>query len=1406
MTQDTILRFIITFVALGLLYLMQNAVNIKRDYRGRQVILPWVALFYVVVTTVFLTMLCSRSSERFLTVEEQSLFTGSNVLILNLLMMLGFLLLKCILCPILSVKWRSYRLMESTASRFYAFDERYREWFLQNRWSEYRSIVKAFVRCSFVLSVSVLFLSWVEGPESLLWMVSFPCGVLIVLTEVCNFLNGRTREEYVHSVFGDADDSRNVSNYYRIREVYEKLFSPAMLVSHTRCEFNARKGTAHLLTQMERSSDSAERVIARYFLTHDKSNNYDLDCIQAVSALMHGRNTIFFNPFYRDLGVYLALPLMDTLLRGKRCLVVTGRNTTSQDILSWLRDTLQEYSHLRSMWKAAPLTKEPSACEIGLLSFQQLYDVDVLMANRQHFEQTDFVLMLEPSLMVNTGQIGISILTREMAKFNDAPTYCICDRYTDGLVDTMSHLLQSEITDVVAVPVPRCIYTAMVWNADGDYIRQKLFDKQTRFLGNGMELAAAAVKNQIPKVTWCSETKVPLKDVKWIAGQYYSTICRYMNLPAQQQNLYEKVHFIPCIWASPSQKEQFIIAEDEFCNMFSMMRLFLSRGEDQAFVNVFSESYLLRDYMRCNPQMFMSNPNAIPSLVPDYAKTERNTLLKLIIRMSYQSVRESEIMEELQLVGFPEKDPYDILSKLLETYTQADHSILEVKSVVDDREQLSSRAENYYSISRADFDRYFSSSLKTAYYVVEEEQKYSKYIDAKLFGHVTQTILPGQFVVYDGKYYQVRLISAENGIVLRRSSDLYSGRKYYRQIRTYHIHSSKSCSVEYARKVMDMEHSQARYDFSVTTTGYLDLKENHNLRTAKVVTYEGDPWAESYRREYKNKNVLRIRFPETDDKIRFTLCMLMSEVFRSLFPDGWYYLAVVTKRPDNISGMLNYMVYSLDGEIEDDYIYIIEDSDIDLGLLEAVNRNLSRILEIIADFLEWHFEKMREPEHQDPVPGNPVLPEDEEKRGRFLKLAQRIRRILFRKEKEDGSDLVSPPEPEKTEPSAAEQSEEESITEEAVQEEVSFYSPEEEDTPVILMPQEEISQETGDAEESDAGGEDSSRAFEPASPAPRTESVDEKEDADLVHLDGTDIFENEGMPDDNLWLDDVFTALGITPVQNSRYQRECYLKFGFNEIDGRLRIEDVRNYLRIRGCCNSALAKARSRSSLEPSLLDIGTVNHCDFCGVPLSGVSYERLRDGRVRCNDCTSSAITTVEDFRELFYRILDMMEGFFNVSYHVAISVKMTDAKTVARGAGRVFRPTTEMSPRVVGYAQEKNGRYTILIENGSPRVTSIDTMVHELTHIWQYLTWNDKEIQRLYGDGRNRDIVYEGMATWAAVQFLYQMGETYYAQQQEQIMSQREDVYGVGFCLYREKYPFVKDQSLLKYTPFSVFPPL
>lgn len=1393
----TILKLLITAAVIILPVYLQCRCSGRKTDRAHLAALPAAALI-VSGVSVFLIVRYFRKVD--LPWGNVEFLKNTDLIAANLLILVLFLILKLILRPLLSWIWEKTGLTRVTSPPLYEYDEDYGEWFLRKNWTNFRRITFAVVCGSLLGTVIYLWLTWKLGSGSVVWSMIMPCAALTVIAEIFCYVSGETREEFEHSIFGDNSFSRKVSNFYKLREILEKLFAEPLITSYTTAEFAGRTTPGDLIKDLKESQDKADRITAEYFAVHDRCKNADIDCFRATLDMMHRKNVVFFNPFYRDLTMYITLPLMSSLLAGKKAVVITGRDSEAEDAVRWLDSLISGYTHINTLWRVARLTDQSPACEVGVMSFRQLYSTRLISENREFFHDTDFVMLIEPSAILGTGQVPLSIIAKEMHTFDEKPVYCICDRIVDGLVDTMSHILHAELTEVSAPPIPKCVFTGMSWDADGDFMRQQFFDKQTRYLGNGVELAAVAVKNQIPKVSWFSETRSPLKDIRWIAGQYYLTICKYMNLPAQQEKLYQKLDFVPTLWSSEAVKDSFIIAEDEFCNLFSAMRSYLTRGTSNSFVNILSENYLLRDYMRCNKQMFISEPDAIPSLVPDYAKTERNTLIKLILTMTYRPVTDGEITDELRLVGIETADPIDALSKLMRKYTFIDSNIIKSRKVNVTGADLSPVTSCQHTIERDTFAVEFADSLQTAYFIIEDEKSNSDYIDAKMFSHVTQLILPAQFVTYNGKYYTVRHISPQNGVVLRRAADLYSGRRYYRQIRKYHLEGQGE--IMSTRTLIDIGISVVQMDFSADTTGYLDMSDYHDLRTARLVDFTNDPEFTTFTRRYRNKDVLRLELPDTSVKERFTFCLLLTEIFRTLFPDSWQYLAAVTYEPGDVGGMLNYAIYSADGIPEDSCcVYIIEDSDIDFGLIEAIDRNFIRIMEIMADFLEWHLEKMREPAGKDPLPVEAVKRADavKKKQNMFQKMAERIFRLFGRGRKKE-EEPVFDEEAEKKRRSAEEEPDEApaDVPEKEISEEPGFTQPGTDDVPADEEQKEDTSGLFSDAETKHFAEEDF--------------LADGSEDSEIACVDGTDIFENEGMPEDNYLLELQFKALGIIPLTKTRYQEQCYLKYGFEEIDGRIQADELRKYLRVHGFCRNSLNRARKYDARNLARLDLAAENHCDFCGLPLSSVSYEVLNDGRVRCNNCSSSAIETVEELRDIYFGVLELMQSFFNIRYRASIRVQTADARAIAKGYGSIFKPTTGYAARVLGYAQLKGGKYSLIVENGSPRLSTIETMVHEMTHIWQYINWNMSQVEDIYRMNDPyctkiaTDIVYEGMAVWASVQYLYQIGETYFAAQIEQIQRSRYDIYGVGFRLYCEQYPLVKDSSLLGYTPFSQFPPL
>ena len=62
----------------------------------------------------------------------------------------------------------------------------------------------------------------------------------------------------------------------------------------------------------------------------------------------------------------------------------------------------------------------------------------------------------------------------------------------------------------------------------------------------------------------------------------------------------------------------------------------------------------------------------------------------------------------------------------------------------------------------------------------------------------------------------------------------------------------------------------------------------------------------------------------------------MNEIFRTVYPDTWPYICAVTPLGEKVPDELKYAMYTVESGQEDSGIYIIEDSDIDLGLTASV--------------------------------------------------------------------------------------------------------------------------------------------------------------------------------------------------------------------------------------------------------------------------------------------------------------------------------------------------------------------------------------------------------------------------------------------------------------------------------------
>ncbi len=1460
-----IILAVLPFVALCFINIKVNLPKVKRS---KQFLMPLVAIVYVIVAMLLMNKInnwllniiyglpdwivgladYSWMPESVVPAITQiadyvrNLITNLNLnfwifFISNIVVFVAFLLLKKISVLLMATIKDESIIHSKISGRFYEFFYDRGIWCIANRYADTRTLMKTFYIAAVVISSLLTILSRYFYFNGLLKSMFYPVFCIIVVGELYFYLDGLTKNEYVNDVLGENEDAYKIVNYSLLRKFLRNLFGDKELAENSSVNNALEYGVTNeeLLQNLEMNEDQKVMAFATYFNALNKSG-FELDHNYLYSSLdlLNGKSILFNNPFYYDLIPYAFYPLNRSLLSHKKVLVILGRHAIEDDVKEWIQHGIESVTNIPFMWKIKVLDSDTEDCDIGIITRSDVLNIELHDANSDFLSQVGFVVVLEPSKLVSTAQIGLNLIVKRCLNSDDKDiVYCLCDKNCDGLVDAMSHTLMTSITEVSATKKHQGTVSYMCWESDNDYLHHRIVPNISRYLGFGTELSFAALKSQVTKTEWYGGEAFPVLDMKWIDKQYYYDLMKYAGLPTNQEFFDE--HFIVTsnFWNARIEPYNYFTVEDESYNMFEILRDFSTRTTDQGFVNVISTDYLLKDYMADNASIFEADAKAIPYIVADYARSNRNTVLRLILMMSASSLDEAFLANELSIMGMK---PYDLKKQLWYEIYKCYASVRDVVTLSEDYnvavDEAYERTIKYsgmeispelivvkeeYNIGKAEFeilysitDRLFISrcvnELKSAGYVAEDEQGDRHYLGSELCGHIYQKYLPGQFFTFGGKYYEMQYLTAGGQALVRRAADHITGRTTYRQIRDYTINGIRPSDKIGAHKdISGIKVSHHFVDMTVKTPGYYHMLRYNDFSTAKRISFEGDNTGIPVR-TYNNKEILKIELPDCDgkftDTVRYTITMLFNEIFRTVFAENQAYICAVT----DTSFLTDYsdtrpMTYSLcahDCELQKNCIYVIEDSQLDLGLTVAVERYLERILHIAQDYMQWNADALICSQNPAEPSKSPVVfngnNNDADKgsegkiKGGISKFVGKVKKIFTgrKKNKTDEQPDASLEIP-KDQPVSGDGNATDDIS-----------SVERKGKKGLRRKKKKKAEKPVPVDEN--------LISIPLAPADQTtETAVDTDENVIAETGGTT--ETDNCPAE--------TEINEVPAEFHKdnsgnlferkpYHERCYLHFGNASEPSCIDTQAAFDYLSELGLSCNPLTQARYGKDIAAHIEATYKPNksnsrYCDFCGVEIFGVEYETLTDGRDRCINCGRTAIKTEEEFRKIFEAVRRNMESFFGIRINAGIRVEMVNSRTLHKRLKQPFKPTSKVDPRILGVAIKDKSGYKLMIESGSPRMQSMLTIAHELTHIWQYLNWDDKKIKRKYGKNMRLEI-YEGMAKWVEIQYAYLINEQAVAKREEIITSYRDDEYGRGFIRYRANYPFSTGTIITRPTPF------
>jgi hypothetical protein len=1004
------------------------AIRTKRQERVAQLAIAALSTLYLIVVLVVLYRFNSfiqailDTIAQYLPIGPIQSSGWSYYLLQNILVILFFALLKALLIPLALAAVRRWPdQVASAVSSIYEYVSDASVWLISRRYGNLRRYLQVLYWTSMVFTVILiaLILTFPNWPGFV--GVAFPALAVLVIGELFFALDGLTEQEYSRNISGEQDSAIRIANYGPLRKILRDTFPQRVLTDDVHLTSRASLSSGFLLGELTRSPDAIDRLAGSYFSRlRDARANVDINMVHCSLDLMRGKCVLINNPFYVDLTPYISIASFHTLLQSRKVLIVSGRDSLADDLSGWIRSGLEDITGVPDMWDVAALSDEINAnLHVGVLAFADVHNLDVLKTNEEFLHNVELVILAEPSRMLATGQLGLSLLLSRCG-LDRVPTYVAFDGNHDGLVDSLSHLLKTSFTEVVASSLPQGASAEAVWDSDGPNMHVEIFPQISRYLGMGTEIGALALKYQVRKFDWVGGDAFPVLDMKWIAEQYYAQINRFAELDLSQDALEVAFTARANPWSVAQDDNYFLIVEDEISNAFETIRKYATRAQVTGFVNLISDNYLLRDYMVSNRGLIASDPKAIPPIVPDFARTERNLALRMIMLMSWTDVSLSDLVKEFELIGqsVPLADstsrdsawgseplPVSRLRNLITEQTQVSDVRIRQLAGFELRER-SLDGTAYFRLDSSPELRRVIDSLRPAYVLVEDEKGGVNRIGSLLFDHVYQALLPGQFVTYAGKYYEVQTISEDHsrsGVVLRRAADHIRDRRSYRQWRDFTLRNITDRDTIGSRTSRDgVQMRQVSASITVETHGYFELTSKSDLKSALRVSVDGVPIRESYR-----KALLEVRMPDLPSAVRKTITLLLNEIFVTFFPHDHPYIIALTADEENDFGSL---LSVLQGEVDQDCIYIVEDSMIDLGLIIAVERNWDRFMEVITDYLTWNASPV---ESQPAAPPrkeefNLAFPEVPPAMGRKSWIRRLLSRFRWKRDKTMGPGITTP--------------------------------------------------------------------------------------------------------------------------------------------------------------------------------------------------------------------------------------------------------------------------------------------------------------------------------------------------------------------------------------------------------------
>ncbi|WP_419887262.1 hypothetical protein ACN6MT_17430 [Neobacillus niacini] len=852
--------------------------------------------------------------------------------------------------------------------------------YLKKEWTYLSTFFKIAAIFPLLLLV-LLIISNVYELSILSYLPAYPIISFILLLEIAWFLNGQKVSYSEGYIAGNDAVARRLTTYDKLFDQYKVIWEDRLLTSGIVREnehFHHRKNH---FSYHNISPDLEHQLIIHSICEELKKKNMIIDesYTTMMSEIIQEHDVMIEDVNYNDFSSYFFPALYQLLAKNKKVLIIAHSQDGAMEAVDWVSKGIKVVSGVEQLWKVSTFLE---ALEQNMNPDVLIVSPDTLKEKRflHYLRQLEKTKLMEGILLLHAEKLfptystiihSFNLNVREL--IGKKPQYIILTEWYDGLEHTVRSILQCEPRDIAAPPGNSPNFYYMVWKNEGEkWFQQKLLPKIShRQLEAEVVLSIPALKANIEPVHFINQQNTNVKEsIHEMIDMKNHLFDLGFDLETLD-HLGKMIQVLDSNLTIPVDDFTLFLIRDNQYNLVRRLNLWKGTGKVASFIHIVSPPYLLRDYLADQLDFYLSTNRTIAPLAPRLSQSLWSIAYGLLERLCHFYIMEEEVESYLSRAKI--SCYRSVVEGVHELFSNAFGPKLAYRYTIESEELVTFDRTKKDFVKKTRFRMPYSAKEKILPKGVRFVQiiHNGQCLSVILEGHLYQQYLPGQYHSFNGELYKIEKVDIEHGFVEVTYEHIFE-QKYYRPITEYKI-SQMAEHRNFKKKTISLEQFEicmgsVQAEVSVKMNGYVEMSEMLNLKSMKVHSYHQD---EQITRQYENGHLLQIEIRsklgeiENARKIEFTLALLLNELFLSLFPDTHHFVRACPALDESFfdqsvsqSKHLQWITpsFQVDHDLEVEgriSLYIIEDSPVHLGLLEAIGHNWEKIFDMLNDYLFW---------------------------------------------------------------------------------------------------------------------------------------------------------------------------------------------------------------------------------------------------------------------------------------------------------------------------------------------------------------------------------------------------------------------------------------------------------------------